>query len=269
MPSPPRRLVALLLLAACDARVDEPSPPIEAPVIAPSLAEPSPPIDPPRLADPEPDPPAAAPPLQGQATAPPLPLVERLLPASDERDRLTLDYRARHEGDSAAGLDIAPTIIVLHHTGGGSLDAAWRYFARDRVEAGRKTIASAGALNVAAHYLIDRDGTIVQILPDTRFARHCIGLNHLAIGVENIGDGAKFPLTEAQVEANAALVRHLAARYPITHLIGHHEAPRLYDHPYFLERDPKYRTRKGDPGPAFMAAVRARLADHPLAAPPP
>ena len=41
-------------------------------------------------------------------------------------------------------------------------------------------------------------------------ARHCIGLNHVAIGIENVGDGEKLPLTPAQVQADAALVRATA-----------------------------------------------------------
>jgi N-acetylmuramoyl-L-alanine amidase len=105
-------------------------------------------------------------------------------------------------------------------------------------------------------------------MPETRMARHCIGLNHLAIGVENVGDGDRYPLTEAQVAANAALVRYLAARHPITHLIGHHESRAMEDHPYFLERDDAYRNRKPDPGAAFMREVRARVADLDLAGPP-
>jgi hypothetical protein len=35
--------------------------------------------------------------------------------------------------------------------------------------------------------------------------------------------------------------------------------------PYYIERDPSYRNSKDDPGPRFMAAVRARLGDLHLA----
>jgi len=37
------------------------------------------------------------------------------------------------------------------------------------------------------------------------------------------------------------------------------------EHPYFVELDTSYRNRKGDPGPRFLSAVRARLGDLPLA----
>lgn len=99
-------------------------------------------------------------------------------------------------------------------------------------------------------------------------ARHCIGLNHLAIGIENVGGAPGLPLTAAQVAADAALVRYLALRYPITHLIGHHEARAMEKHPYWRERDAAYRNRKPDPGAAFLRRVRARVRDLALAGPP-
>ena len=116
-------------------------------------------------------------------------------------------------------------------------------------------------MNVAAHFLVDRDGTVYQLLEETRVARHCIGLNHLSIGIENVGGGAKYPLTAAQVSANAELVRMLNAKHDITHLIGHHEYRQMESHPYFSEKDPKYRTVKPDPGADFMRKVRAELTD--------
>ena len=112
-----------------------------------------------------------------------------------------------------------------------------------------------------AHFVVDRDGTIYRLAPETWMGRHTIGLNHIAIGVENVGDGARYPLTRAQVEANARLVRYLAGKHAITHVIGHHESARMEGHAYWRELDPKYRNRKPDPGKAFMRKVRARIAD--------
>ena len=98
-----------------------------------------------------------------------------------------------------------------------------------------------------------------------------IGLNHLSIGVENVGDGKEYPMTQAQVDANIELVRYLKAAWPgITHLIGHHEY-RSFEyarHEYFQEHDTKRRTRKIDPGDDFMQAVRAGLSGVPLLGPP-
>jgi len=126
----------------------------------------------------------------------------------------------------------------------------------------RKDIANASALNVSAHFLIDRDGTIYQLMPDNWMARHVIGLNYSSIGVENVGGegNAKEDLTLAQLEANIRLVNYLKAKYPsIKHLIGHHEYRAYENSPLWLEKDDGYRTKKADPGENFMQDVRSAL----------
>lgn len=185
-----------------------------------------------------------------------------------EREQLTLEYRRRHQDPAADSIDIEPRVIVLHYTGGSSLRATRRYFDPPRIEGGRAALKKAGELNVSAHFLVDRDGRIYRLMPETRMARHCIGLNHVAIGIENVGDGKKHPLTDAQVRANAALVRHLAARFPITHLIGHQESNAMRRHEYWREREAGYGNRKADPGSEFLRRVRDRVADLRLQGPP-
>ncbi len=101
-------------------------------------------------------------------------------------------------------------------------------------------------------------------MPDTLMARHVIGLNHCAIGIENVGDGQDHPLTEAQLEANVRLIRQLAEQYPIDYVIGHYEYPRFIDHPLWMEKDPDYLTEKDDPGDAFMDRLRVLLSDIPF-----
>jgi hypothetical protein len=210
------------------------------------------------------DAPADAPP-RAVVDAPPLAIVDAPLAWSAEREKLTLAYRRLHSDPAAADLTIDPRVIVLHYTGGNSAKATRAYFDRVKIEAARKELARGGAVNVSSHFIVDRDGTIYRLQPETRYARHCIGLNHVAIGIENVGDGERYPLTDAQVAADAALVRELAGRFHITHLLGHHEVMKFRDHPYFVERDASYRNAKGDPGAEFMARVRERVADLGLA----
>ena len=198
--------------------------------------------------------------LAAPAQADPV-IVDKPISWTAERERLTLAYRRAHQDPDAADTTIVPHVIVLHHTGGRSWQATWRYFDRTRLEEGRAQLRRAGEVNVSAHFLVDRDGTIRRLVPETRMARHCIGLNHVAIGIENVGGGPGAPLTTAQVEANAALVRFLASRHHITHLIGHHESRAMEGHRYWSERDPRYRNRKPDPGEDFMRRVRMRLLD--------
>jgi N-acetylmuramoyl-L-alanine amidase len=197
--------------------------------------------------------------------APPLAIVDAPIAWSDERERLTLEYRRQHSDPKATDLAIEPRVIVLHYTDGGSAKATRAYFDHPRIESSRKELARHGAVNVSSHFLVDRDGTIYRLQPETRYARHCIGLNHIAIGIENVGDGKKLPLTDAQVAADAALVRELSLRFKITHLLGHYEVMRFRKHAYFVELDPTYKNEKDDPGAEFMARVRARVADLGLA----
>jgi len=185
-------------------------------------------------------------------------ITDRPISFDKERVRLTIAYRRIHQDPAADSIEITPKLIVIHYTGGSSMKSTWRYFNKTRLT-GRKKLQKAGAVNVSAHFLVARNGDIQRLLPETTMGRHTIGLNHLAIGIENVGDGDKHPLTNAQLEANAKLVRYLAGKHAITHLIGHHEYRRMEAHDYWLERDPNYRNRKPDPGPKFMAKLRARV----------
>ena len=266
--------LALLIAAACAAPEPAPAPPAASRHVPANMSDPPGPDehalkDSTSKTSDAPAPPASPAPPAAEPTPPPLAIVDRPITYDEARIARTIAYRRAHQDPAASGVEIEPRMIILHHTGGGSADATWRYFDRPTIESARKTIADAGDLNVSSQFLVDRDGTIFRLMPETSMARHCVGLNHVAIGVENVGDLDAHLLTDAQVEADAALVRDLKARVPaITHLIGHHEYLAMEGHPYFVERDPKYRTRKADPGPAFMAKVRARVADLGLEGPP-
>ena len=215
---------------------------------------------------PPPAPPSVIPVASAAPAPPAYTLIEKPIPFPEERVRLTLDYRRQHQGYAGNSVQIRPEVVVLHWTGGGSAQGAWNTFAPVEAANARPDLAGAAAVNVSAHFIVDRDGTVWRLMPEDWMARHCIGLNHLSIGIENAGDadlGATTgsPLTEAQVQANIALVRDLATRWPIRVVVGHLEARRLEGTPLFVETDPKYRTGKPDPGPRFTEAVRAGLKD--------
>src|SRR5689334_7658126 len=98
--------------------------------------------------------------------------------------------------------------------------------------------------------------------PEGVVCRHTIGFNHVALGIENVGED-KDALTDAQVEADAALIAELARRHPtIRYLIGHHEyRDRSLPHfALYTELDPSYQpTVKIDPGEKFMTRLRELL----------
>lgn len=188
-----------------------------------------------------------------------------------ERKRLALLYFERHKGwapgqDPDRALQMVPRAVVQHWTAGPTARSAYNTFRAPRQQR-RRDRSESNAVNLCSHFVVDRDGTIYRLMPEDRMGRHAIGLNHLAIGVENVGDGRRWPMTRAQVQANARLVRWLSAAYPITHLVAHAEVNWMEGHPYFVETDPKFRSKRGDPDAAYMAALRAELADLGLEAP--
>jgi len=99
------------------------------------------------------------------------------------------------------------------------------------------------ALRVSAHFLIRRDGRVMQFVSANDRAWHAGAstfhgrerCNDFSIGIELEGTDAE-PFEAEQYEALAALTQALRARYPLTDVTGHeHIAP----------------GRKTDPGPCF------------------
>jgi beta-N-acetylhexosaminidase len=195
---------------------------------------------------------------------------DRPIRFSAERVDGTLQYISEHYGETPGDISIVPRIIVLHWTAIDDFEEAFAVFDREDLGGSRPGLAGAGNVNVSIQFLVDRHGEVYRLMPETWMARHCIGLNYSAIGVENVGGGNGVDnLTDAQVEANIELVRYLTGKYPtIEYLIGHMEYPRFEGHPLWLELDSSYRTEKIDPGDRFMSAVRAGVADLGLAGPP-
>ncbi|WP_407427332.1 N-acetylmuramoyl-L-alanine amidase [Arcticibacter sp.] len=178
----------------------------------------------------------------------------------DEREKLSIEYLESRHGIKKDRATIQPRMVVLHWTAIPDIERTFHAFYSPTLPEARKSISSASTLNVSSQFLIDRDGTIFQLLPDTVFARHVIGLNHCAIGVENVGS-AKDPLTRAQLKANENLVRYLKTKYNIDYLIGHYEYQKFIGHELWKESDSSYLTVKTDPGKGFMRKIRTRLKD--------
>ena len=175
-----------------------------------------------------------------------------------ERIALTREYQLTHYGIKSKSIEIEPKMIVLHWTCISSLEATFRVFNPPTFPQSSPRIKELpGNLNVSSHFVVNRDGSIYQLMPDNWMARHVIGLNHYAIGIENIGgiDG-KDDLTDAQTKANAFLVCYLKKKYPeIKYVIGHNEYLKFKKTPLWQELDPNYQTDKYDPGPTFLSKV--------------
>jgi hypothetical protein len=103
--------------------------------------------------------------------------------------------------------------IVLHCTE-GSLASALAEFQRSD---NRK---------VSAHYVIDRNGDIYQMVEDTECANHCMRANTGSIGIEHVGSETD-SLAPPQATASAALIRWLLQEHqiPRTNIFGHDFTP--------------------------------------------
>ena len=110
--------------------------------------------------------------------------------------------------------------VVVHATVINTMEGTQRAFLDDRIR------------RVSAHYVIDRDGTIVQMVDERLAAWHAgvselegrSGVNDFSIGVEliNLNDG-KDPYPEAQVRALVRIIQDLRGRrsIPRSRIVSH------------------------------------------------
>ena len=115
-----------------------------------------------------------------------------------------------------------PHVIVIHYTETSSFGAAYNTFAPDRPDTELHELPG-----TCAHFVIDRDGRIYQLVPIEIMCRHTVGLNWTAIGIEHVGfSDAQVLDDRRQLAASLALVRWLRCRLRIAvaNVIGHNES---------------------------------------------
>lgn len=113
--------------------------------------------------------------------------------------------------------DRKPNLVVIHHTGDDSAAASLR------------TLTTA-ARKVSAHYLIGRDGRIVQLVDERDRAWHAgiawwgglTDVNSDSIGIELDNNGHE-PFADAQIDALLKLLASIRDRYrlPVANYVGH------------------------------------------------
>lgn len=188
-----------------------------------------------------------------------LEIIQRPIIFDAKREALSIQYLKERHGIEQNNAEIAPKMVVVHWTVVPTLEKTFDVFNPAELPSSRAKISSASSLNVSAHFLVDRDGTTYQLLPTNTFARHTIGLNYTAIGIENIADGDTLPLTTEQITANIRLIKQLSNVHDINYVIGHHEYTQFINHDLWKENDPGYLTEKTDPGDANMKLIREGL----------
>ena len=188
-------------------------------------------------------------------------IIDRPITFNQDRIELTKQYLKERYNIIQDDPTIDPKMVVVHWTVVPTADKTFDVFDPVSLPGVRESIAGASELNVSSQFMVDVDGTIYRLMPEDWMARHVIGLNHCAIGIENVGPQENGELTSEQLEANIWLIKYLKEKYPIEHVIGHYEYRDFEDHPLWLEVDEGYRTEKDDPGEKFMFELREALAE--------
>jgi N-acetylmuramoyl-L-alanine amidase len=129
-------------------------------------------------------------------------------------------YAHRHYGLRTATLE--PRAIVEHVTATSTFSSAYNTFAADVPDAELHELPG-----TCAHFVVDRDGTIYQLVRLSLMCRHTVGLNWAAIGIEHVGlSDAQVLGDAAQMRSSLALTLWLMSRYriPLANVIGHNES---------------------------------------------
>jgi N-acetylmuramoyl-L-alanine amidase len=181
------------------------------------------------------------------------PIRQRRIPFPDKRRRETAEYARRHYGTATSTLD--PKVIVQHVTVTPTFDQVYDIFATDKPDVELNELPQ-----VCSHFVIDRDGTIYQLVSLELICRHTVGLNDHAIGIEHVGATDVEVLgNSSQMRASLELTRWLRCRYGISmsNVIGHNES---LSSPYHRENVARLRSQThGDMARASMRVYRAKL----------
>ncbi len=108
---------------------------------------------------------------------------------------------------------IAIDMVVLHFTDGPSARSAINHFRQQSSQ-------------VSAHYIIDRNGDIYQMVRDSDKAWHAKGANPRSIGIEHVALPDQ-GMSDDQEKSSVALIKWLIASYsiPTSNILGHRFAP--------------------------------------------
>lgn len=178
------------------------------------------------------------------------------IPFGAKRKAEMAAYSKRHYGAAQATWRLeSPRVIVQHFTGSNSFESAWWTFHANTPDGELHELPG-----VCAHFVIDQDGTIYQLVSLKVRCRHTVGLNYTAIGIEHVGTSDAGVLGNSrQLAASLRLTVWLMDRYGISYgnVIGHNENR---DSPYHLELYAGWRCQThGDFTRASMSVYRGKV----------
>jgi beta-N-acetylhexosaminidase len=197
------------------------------------------------------------------ASAPLLPpprIVKDMIPFGAERKQQMRAYALRHYGIDSYHI-VGPHLIIWHYTETATFQSVWNTFADDVPDVEYHALPQ-----VCAHFVIDPEGTIYQLVPLNIMCRQVVGLDYTAIGIENVGFSDQQVIGDkAQYHAGLELTRWLRCRFklPVKDVIGHNES---LSSPYYIEHVASWRGQTHqDFNHADMNIVRAAVAKLPCA----
>jgi beta-N-acetylhexosaminidase len=199
---------------------------------------------------------AAAVAVAGAAPVPvPRPaIVAKPIPFPTRRKQETAAYANRHYGADTWRL-VHPRVIVEHYTANESFTATWNTFASDAPDPELQELPG-----TCAHFVIDKDGTIYQLVSLNTICRHTVGLNYTAVGIEHVGmSDSEILHNPRQLAASLKLTLWLMDRFGISlaNVIGHNES---LTSPYHREKYAPWRCQThADWIRADMAIYRGKL----------
>jgi N-acetylmuramoyl-L-alanine amidase len=182
-------------------------------------------------------------------------IVWKPIPFGPKRRAEMAAYALRHYGLDTWRL-VRPRVIVEHMSVASSFSSVYSSFAPDVPDYELHELPG-----LCAHFVVDRDGTIYQLVPLGTMCRHAVGLNWTAIGIEHVGFADADVLGDArQLDASLRLTLWLEQRFhiPLRDVIGHNES---VTSPYHRERIASLRCQThADWRRADMAVYRRDLA---------
>ena len=92
-------------------------------------------------------------------------IMDKPIDFGEKRIQLTLNYIHDHYGLDPKNIGISPRIIVLHWIESNDFNTSFQILKPETIQYGG-IVARAGNLNVSAHFLVDRDGTIYRLMPE-------------------------------------------------------------------------------------------------------
>jgi N-acetylmuramoyl-L-alanine amidase len=181
-------------------------------------------------------------------------IVSRPIPFGRKRKAEMAAYAKRHYGLRTYRL-VHPHVVVIHFTETGDFQSVYNTFAPDVPDSELHELPG-----LCAHFVIDENGRIYQLVPLSIMCRHTVGLNWTAIGIEHVGfSDAQVLHNRKQMHSSLRLARWLRCRFQIKirNVIGHNES---LSSPYHHEKVPALRTQThGDFKRADMQVYRSRL----------